>query len=308
MIDKVIAIVVTYNRKLLLIECLEALLSQSYSIDKIIVINNCSTDGTEELFNKGEKFGIPQIEFITTEKNLGGAGGFQRGIQIADSCECDWVWIMDDDTIPEKNALDGLLSAKNKLLLRGIDRISYLASLVYGPNNEPMNVPVVQLKPTKNGYSDWYQYLDDKMVKIKSATFVSILVNHNAIKALGYPIAEYFIWGDDTEYTQRLSNNYGDAFLCGDSKVLHKRYNAKSISIFNEDNPDRISMYYYYYRNSLLNAKKYNSKGNSFLHMCQYFVQSIGILFNKNSDNRFKKFCAINKGIIHYLFKSRGLK
>lgn len=54
--DKVIALVVTYNRKDLLIECLESLISQTYKIDKIVVINNCSTDGTELLFEEKAKF------------------------------------------------------------------------------------------------------------------------------------------------------------------------------------------------------------------------------------------------------------
>lgn len=306
--EKVVAIVVTYNRKELLQECLDALMNQTYPLNKIIVINNCSTDGTDKLFEEGAKYHVDNIELVTTSKNLGGAGGFCEGIKIADTTDCDLIWIMDDDTIAYNDSLEGLIESRRRLRELGVEKVGYLASVVFGPENEPMNVPVLERKATANGYSDWYKYLNDGMVKIKSATFVSIIVEHEAVKELGYPLADYFIWGDDTEYTQRLSSQYGEAFFCGKSRVLHKRFNAKSISIFNENNPDRIGMYFYYFRNSLLNAKKYNKKGNSFLHICEYELMSAKCLLGRSVKYRWKKFYAIQKGIFCYLFKSGHLK
>lgn len=301
---KVVAVVVTYNRKELLEECLNALLNQSIFLDKILVVNNCSTDGTEKMFEPGSKFYQSNIELYTTSKNLGGAGGFCEGIKKADQMDCDFMWIMDDDTIPNENALKGLLKSFEYLKNKGESKISFLASMVFGPNNEPMNVPVIQNKVTSNGYSDWYKHLDRNMIKIKSATFVSLLISHSAVKQVGYPISEYFIWGDDTEYTQRLVSRYGDAYFCGESIVLHKRFNAKNISIFNENNPNRIKMYSYFYRNSLLNAKKYNSKINVLYHIVEYYYVSLKCLFGKNMSFRFNKFCAVQKGILDF-FKSK---
>ena len=46
------AIVVTYNRKKKLVKALNSLLNQTVSPKHIILIDNCSTDGTEELLNK----------------------------------------------------------------------------------------------------------------------------------------------------------------------------------------------------------------------------------------------------------------
>lgn len=298
--EKVAAIVVTYNRKKLLEECLDALLAQSYQLDKIWVINNCSMDGTEKLFEKDAKYDCPNIKFYTTKKNLGGAGGFCEGIKLIDSTEYDWVWIMDDDTIPNSDSLEELMNANTYLKENEKKRVGFLASTVYGPEGEPMNVPVLQTAPTENGYADWYKHLSAGLVKVKSATFVSVLVPYNAIKSLGYPIAEYFIWGDDTEYTQRISTKYGDGYFCGKSIVLHKRFNAKNISIFSENDPKRISMYSYFFRNSLLNAKKYNTKLNVNLHMCEYILKSFQCLFGKNIKYRVKKFVAIQKGIFQY--------
>ena len=58
---KVAAVIVTFNRKKLLIECLHAILQQSVPVDKIFVINNASTDGTEKLFEAGGEFDAKKI-------------------------------------------------------------------------------------------------------------------------------------------------------------------------------------------------------------------------------------------------------
>ena len=60
-------VVVTYNRKEILVECLEAIINQSYKVDKIIIIDNNSQDGTE-LYLK-EK-GLLEIEEITNISSL----------------------------------------------------------------------------------------------------------------------------------------------------------------------------------------------------------------------------------------------
>ncbi len=217
----VTCIVVTYNRKALLEECLDALLAQSFALHQILVFNNCSTDGTELLFEKGAKYDLPVIRLVNSPENLGGAGGFSKGIELASKEDCDWIWIMDDDTIPDPTALEELMRSA-ALLDENKESYGYLASYVYGPNREPMNVPGHLSKTTENGYSYWYKYLDHGMVTIREATFVSIIVKNEAVKKLGYPIAEYFIWGDDTEYTSRLTKEYGVSYMCGKSKDCHK--------------------------------------------------------------------------------------
>ena len=97
-----VAIVVTYNRRDLLIECVNALLNQTEQVD-IMVIDNASTDGTEGALQgyRDQK----HVQYINTGKNLGGAGGFNFGIRKAYEQGYKYFWIMDDDTIPAENAL-----------------------------------------------------------------------------------------------------------------------------------------------------------------------------------------------------------
>ncbi|MCX7697952.1 MAG: glycosyltransferase [Candidatus Goldbacteria bacterium] len=73
--EKIAVIVVTYNRKELLRRCINAILKQTYKVDKIIVIDNASTDGTEEMMTK-TYYRNKKIDYVRLDKNIGGAGGF----------------------------------------------------------------------------------------------------------------------------------------------------------------------------------------------------------------------------------------
>lgn len=303
--NNVCAVVVTYNRKDLLVECMDALLNQSVPLNKIIVFNNASTDGTEKLFTEGGLFfENDNIEFVTSQSNLGGAGGFEKAFEIAQRGNYSNLWIMDDDTIPEKDALAELLKATTVVNDSGY---SFLASNIFGPEFEPMNVPEVDESATPNGYSHWYKHLDEGLVAINEATFVSLLINCDAIDKVGLPVGDYFIWGDDTEYTRRLVKLFGPAYFVGKSKVLHKRFNSQKISIDNEQNPNRIKMYKNYFRNALLNSSIFDSKPKFIARFGWYFIKSIIELFKFNKLS-YQKFLAIQKALFNYLFKSTSVK
>lgn len=293
----VYALVVTYNRKALLIECLNAILAQSRMPDKIVVIDNASTDGTRELFSKGGAFDDQIFRYVKMEKNTGGAGGFYEGIKQTYS-ECDYIWLMDDDTIPNPHTLEGLCNSVNQIG----DKASFFASIVFGPEGEPMNLPVVDISATKNGYADWYFSLDKQMVKIKSATFVSLLINTVAVKSVGLPLDWYFIWGDDTEYTLRLTKYYGPAYFTAQSSVLHKRFNVKNLSIRDEENKNRIKMYFYFYRNMLINKEIYESKRSATRFRREGLKECVRILVKPNIKYRMSKVNMILKGISAYTF------
>ena len=74
----VAAVVVTYNRKELLKEAIDALLMQSVAEADVLVVDNASTDGTKDYI--ADYIDQGQIIYINTGENLGGAGGFNFGI------------------------------------------------------------------------------------------------------------------------------------------------------------------------------------------------------------------------------------
>ncbi|MGX6971786.1 glycosyltransferase family 2 protein [Vagococcus lutrae] len=303
---KIVALVVTYNRKELLTECLYALLNQNHKIEEIVVIDNNSTDSTSDLFKDGAMFHLKSITYRKMDKNIGGAGGFYEGIKyINENCDYNFLWLMDDDTIANQDSLEKLLDAYDYLEQ---ENPSFLASTVYGPEKEPMNVPGISKRKHENGYGDWYRYLKYGIIEIERATFVSLLISEKAIKKVGYPIKEYFIWGDDTEYTLRLVNDYGPAFFVGNSLILHKRYNAKSLSIITEENPNRVKMYKYFYRNKLFNSRLYDSRKLIIKNYINTIREAFRLLFRQNCKFKIKKFVSIQKGIIDSLWSWSEIK
>ena len=170
---KVGIVVVTYNRLELLKEVIDALRNQSYNETQIIVVNNGSTDGTLIWLEE-------QKDIITiTQDNLGGAGGFFTGMKYVAQNGFDYCWIMDDDVICTPTALQELLEAYHQK-----DNIGFVCSKVIGLDGCPMNVPVVDERPTSNGYSNYYDLIEHQMIKVSISTFVSVLFIVDIIRKL----------------------------------------------------------------------------------------------------------------------------
>lgn len=300
---KIDAVVVTYNRKELLVECIEAILNQIYKVDKVFLIDNASTDGTyDELKNRGI-LDSKIIIYKRLEENIGGAGGFYEGIKEARKDNADWIWIMDDDTIPKEDCLKNFIDALS--IING--KVSFLASAVYGIDNECMNTTEISEFKGKNGIFQWHEYIKDGIVGIDVATFVSILINGDATKKIGLPYKDYFIWGDDSEYTLRLTRKYGRAYLVGKSIAIHKRTGSKSLSIFEETNMNRIKFYYYMVRNNYINTKTYYSKKAKIMFYIKWKKIVVKLLFS-NSKYKFYKIKLINKGLRDAIFKKYNYK
>ncbi len=269
---KVVAVVVTYNRIVLLKECLDAILHQSRPIEDIILIDNASTDGTHEILQKEGYFDKDVVHYIGMKENLGGSGGFYEGIKLATEQKADWIWIMDDDTIPQKECLENLIAAQKKI--RNGQEASFFASNIKGSSGNPMNVPKISDTYTEGGYLNCYEYLEEGIIRICAATFVSILVNGKAVKKCGLPCKDFFIWGDDSEYTIRLTELFGDAYFVGNSIAVHKRKDERYLNISEETNSKRIAMYRYYYRNNAMLHIIYHNIRFPKLRTCYAWLKS----------------------------------
>ena len=212
---KINAVVVTYNRIKLLKECLEALLIQTYPIQKIIVIDNCSTDETAEYLKRFVANDYFQI--IRTEENLGGSGGFSLGLKESVLSGCDYTWLMDDDTIPMSDALERLVEG-----LGIVKEPGFVCSRVNWTNGEEhrMNTPRLNLKRLKNNAVDSIN--SHSFLLCSACTFVSVLISSKVVRCLGLPIKEFFIWADDIEYTERIFEAGYPCVYAMDSVVIHK--------------------------------------------------------------------------------------
>ena len=224
---KIYAVVVTYNRLELLKECLAALKAQTYKLDKIVVIDNHSEDGTADYLSTLR--GDDLFQIVTNETNEGGSAGFSRGIKISALEHPDWIWVMDDDSIPSPDALERLLPYTLP------EKVGFVNSKVVWKDGTPhvMNIPFV----SKNQEQKKLLFAGNEALQkncqiVESASFVSLLLRGSLPWEVGLPFKEFFIWCDDAEYTERITRHGYYGLLAEDSVVLHKTAKNYSSSLY----------------------------------------------------------------------------
>jgi len=236
---RVVAVVVSWNRRDLLRESLAAIENQTQPPVEVVVVDNASTDGTSEMLRAD----YPHLDRVSLTENTGGAGGFAVGIDRALSFEPDLVWLLDDDTVPRPAAAGALMDAWLSYPPVTGRRPSVLASKVVWTDGRlhPMNTA-----RTKPGASpaELRAASEVACTPIRSASFVSAMCDATTIRERGLPIADYFLWNDDFEYTTRLIR--GRVGLhCPASVVVHKT------KVFGGADADPGERFFYEVRNKL---------------------------------------------------------
>lgn len=209
---RVVAVVVAWNRRDLLAQTLAGLAAQTRPLDGVVVVDNASTDDSAAL---AQAHAVVS-EVVTLPTNTGGAGGFAAGIARAVAThDADLVWVMDDDTVPTPTALAELINAR----VRYPGRVTVAASRAdwRDGREHPMNTP--RIRPLASQLSLAAAQLAGAH-PIRSASFVSILIDAQAVRRHGLPEAAYFLWNDDFEYTARLLRDAVGLYVPS-SRVYH---------------------------------------------------------------------------------------
>ena len=288
---KVDVVVVTYNRLELLKKCIHSIVKQDYFVNKIIVVDNNSTDNTYNyLKNISKKYDF--IQPLHFSENLGGAGGFYEGMKFfIENSNGDYVWIMDDDTIPQTSALKKMVEK-----IKYITKLGFLTSNVRWKNNAPalMNVQ----EPDQI----WNQFADKGLIKVNYASFVSILFPRKVIMDVGLPIKEFFIWGDDVEYTRRIDTAGYMGFTVIDSLVTHEIKNNIGSNIILEEDENRIKRYYYARRNTIFTMKNRYGKKDYFKWIINSLIFEPIRIIRFSKDRKLLRLKSSLKGTISGFF------
>lgn len=264
----VAAVVVTYNRKALLRQCVASLLGQTWADMDIWVIDNASTDGTGAML--ASLIGNGRVHYQNTGGNLGGAGGFEYGLRVAAQQGYDYVWIMDDDAIPEPTALEALMRAAGEL-----GDFGYLSGKVLWTDGSICRMNVQRDLKLRN-ISDF----TPQRIPSGAATFVSLLVPVRVIREVGLPIGDFFIWADDLEYTRRISLRH-PCYVITDSVTVHRCETNNGGNIAT-DRPERIPRYRFAYRNEVYVYRREGLRGaarlmlRTPLHVLRVLVKAEG--------------------------------
>lgn len=243
-------ILVTHNRKQLLVECLNRLFNQTLPPDQILIIDNASTDGSENYLKTQGFLNNPLIQYQRLPENLGGAGGFAEGIKLAMNTGADWIWLMDDDAMPAHDALENLLQFPLE-----VDCI--YGSVAIGEDGEHLCWPVESVNGQKLITS---ADLSEARIEVAFHPFLGFLINRQLVDKAGLPDAGFFLSGDDVDYCLNISRHGGKVYLCRDSRLMHPMPPRKSFKCLGVkidllvQPPERT---YYNIRNKIVIARRY---------------------------------------------------
>ncbi len=213
---RIVAVVVTFNRLPLLRRQLERLV-EIPELDDVLVVDNASTDGTSEWLrgiSTGSTSGPPVLA-TTLGENTGGAGGFNHGLAWAMDHGADLAWLMDDDGLPEPDCLSTLLEREDLdfwgpavLAAEDPDRLCFPIR-VPGTTRVVHEMAAVEKAAT------------DGLIRGVVIPFNGVLLTRALVERIGYPRAEFFIWGDDVEYLWRAERAAARIATVVDAHVLH---------------------------------------------------------------------------------------
>ncbi|MDA8171755.1 MAG: glycosyltransferase family 2 protein [Nitrospiraceae bacterium] len=272
--QKVYILILNWNNAKETIECLDAVFKTDYPDYQVVLLDNGSTDGSEEKIRQwvsGKGFqiirygrreategGRPEevslktcLVFIQNGENLGYAGGNNAGLEFALARgDMRYAWLLNNDTLPEAGALKALVAcctekgvgmAGPKLLYAGRPGVLQTAG---GCKISPLtgNASVVA-----GGRSDDGKW--DTPFELDSVCGASLLVKREVLEAVGLLEAKYFLYWEDADWSMRARRAGFKLLFCPAGRVLHREGATSGAMSETSD--------YYWVRNGLYFTKKF---------------------------------------------------
>jgi GT2 family glycosyltransferase len=247
LINQVAIVLVTFNRLELLKRLYESLNQQTKPYDKLIIVNNSSTDGTLEWLEMQKELNSKLI--IVTQPNSGSSGGQYTAFRTAYELGYEWIWEMDDDILPNSNCLEELFANREKNTIMAPLRIDNKGNIFY---NE-----VIDINLSNPFKSFWVKIIDEdsaknKLIKVDGLTFEGAFFHRSVISKIGLPDKRVFIFGDDTEFCLRAKNS-------GINAAMITTVNIHRLLDYNMEQQIHTSKRYYIFRNQIWMDRLYGN-------------------------------------------------
>jgi rhamnopyranosyl-N-acetylglucosaminyl-diphospho-decaprenol beta-1,3/1,4-galactofuranosyltransferase len=272
----VAAVIVTYNNTTMLKELLGDLFRQSRRPDNIIVVDNSDHDDTEQVMKKD--FG--QVQYVRQAENIGSGGGYYEAIRIA-TVDNDYIYTLDDDVRLDENSLSEIIKGSHELE----------KSMKIGAVRSVANI--------ERNKGPW---------KLEIFPWRGTLLKTEAIKLLGLPRKDYFIYGEDLEYSLRFKKNGFFCYWIPSSQCYEHRTSGKTIGRLMGKTIRTYSypyQFYYAFRNEISIYKEYGL----FAKLMKSLLYAMGIILFisiRDQSHKSNNIKAIRDGLMDGLRERLG--
>lgn len=192
----VVVVVLTYNGRQWVEKCLESVLASGFNGQRVLVVDNASTDGTPERVRQQ----FPQVRLMQNDRNLGFAAGNNVGIKLALGEGAEYVMLLNQDTTVATDCFTRLEEAVKE--------------------NPPGVFAPLQLRYDGNGLDPGMrkgllvesgEFIDDlwrgqrrKTYPLKEAYGGAVLFHRTVFEAVGLFDECYFLYGEDEDLCRRI--------------------------------------------------------------------------------------------------------
>jgi GT2 family glycosyltransferase len=273
---KIAAVIVAYNNETALKKLLDSLKAQSYPLQEVYIVNNGKALD-RDAFDHSYPF---NLIILPMERNIGSAGGYYEGLKTANGNN-DYVWTLDNDNLLDADAL--------RNLIRGIERLGNAKDLAA--------VRCVFNDSNIKAFS-----------KMDTFAWRGTLIKSSVIRQVGLPLKEFFLYGEDVEYSMRIASRHYDMRFITNSIMHVQRDSQKTTRLLGKDISVYADIYRIYYatRNTVYIAIKYKRISN-FLKVIRYTLAVIVILSVKKNDRKLKNIFAAAAGLFDGLRMKLGI-
>ncbi|WP_276957944.1 glycosyltransferase family 2 protein [Allomeiothermus silvanus] len=214
--------------------CLAALEALNYPNYEVVVVDNGSTDGSAEEIRKAK----PQVNLLETRQNLGFAGGNNIGIRYALEQGAEYIWLLNNDTVVDPDALTAMVELAEKDC-----RIGVVGSVLYY-----MEQPT-KVQAWGGGRVNLLTGRSRHLLAPGEPHYItgaSMLLRREALEQVGLLDEGFFMYWEDADLSFRLRQKGWMVAVAPESKVLHKEsasakkgsprqdilYNASAVRFF----------------------------------------------------------------------------
>ena len=210
-------IIVTYNAMKWAEKCFSSLRKSSVHV-QVIVIDNCSEDGTQDYI----KNNFPEVNFIQNQENLGFGKANNIGIEIAYKKGADFFYLMNQDAWIYENSIQKLLDVYETHPQK--TEIGILSPMHLDGSEKKLDIfldKYISQNFETRMISDFYLNSTKPYYEINFINAAHWFIPKDTIEKVGGFNPYFFHYGEDNEYVNRLHFHQKKILLCTNSKVVH---------------------------------------------------------------------------------------
>ena len=206
---RIAAVVVTYRRELELVRLLQSIEASTVVPDLVLIIDHAAQTTTQAAVARIHLNTI----YVASPENLGPGAGWKRGMETAleQQPETTHFLILDDDVVLPENAIAKLIAASVNAAITCPILLDSNEQIWGFP--EPVDSVARRTIREVQTSAECMQRLGHLPLPFCWCTGACVLVRRDAVDAVGFYRTDFWMLGEDLEYSMRVAAYGGGLFL-----------------------------------------------------------------------------------------------